>query len=114
MWSHRPEPARRRSDAVTASNALPASTTAGYGQTRVVGAMLVSLEYTYGTDGRATGFTAELSGDLLLKTVSASYDGGSALTCTTASLLTSLLNTTVTCTGTAPRPAMPSVTVTVS
>lgn len=100
--------------ALTAGNSMPGPTTAGFGQVRAEGAEVLSVTFSYGTDGRATGFTATLQGNLLLKTVTASYDGGGPLVCTVGSLLDALLNTPVTCTGVAPRPAMPRVTMTVS
>lgn len=98
--------------AYTASNSV-AGSTLGSGEATVTGATMLGISWTY-VDGTATGFTVTLQGSQLLKTVSASYADGGALTCATPVLNTDLLNTDVTCTGTAPRRGLPRVQVSVS
>jgi len=63
----------------TASNSVPDST-AGYTSVRTTGATLRSISYTVAANS-ITGFTAQLRGSQVLKTGTASFNGGAALTC---------------------------------
>lgn len=103
----------------TAGNDMPPSTTLDYGRTTVDGGTLLQISYSHDSSGRATGLVADLKGNLIsnilgLKTVTASYDGGSPLVCA-AGVFTLLGDyTRYSCTGLAPRKGIPSVTIRVS
>lgn len=63
----------------TASNTVPNST-AGYTSVRTTGATLRDISYVVAAN-TITGFTANLRGSQILKTGTASFNGGSAVAC---------------------------------
>lgn len=87
----------------TASNDLPAETTAVHRLTTTTGATLLSTGYTVST-GQITAVTPKLRGFLLLKTVTARFGSGPPVVCTPGvftvlNLVTGLREATYTCVG---------------
>lgn len=104
----------------TASNSLPAETTAVYRATTVTGATLVSMDYTV-TGGTITTVTARLQKvDLLGTAVTAAFGQDAPVTCTAGvitilDLVTNLGEADYTCTGFTERAARPRrLTITAS
>lgn len=87
----------------TASNDLPAETTAVYRSTTATGATLLSTGYTV-TAGQITGVSPRLRGLLALKTVTAQFGSGLPVVCTPGvftvlDVVTGLREATYTCIG---------------
>jgi hypothetical protein len=81
----------------TASNSVPNST-ASYTNVRVAGASLRTISYNV-AGSSITGFTANLRGNQVLRTASASFNGGLVLPCIMGLYNLGADQTPLTCTG---------------